>query len=72
MNTEKRRRRNYEHEYRYEVSVTDWHVNVSFNDYAYINVLDREEFEERFYMVLEGRISSTMSKKCKKDRRHHY
>lgn len=54
------------HQYRYEVSVMDWYVNVTFNDYAYINVFDREEFEESFYMVLEGRISSTMSKKCKK------
>lgn len=62
-----RRKRNYENEYRYEVSVMDWHVNISFNDYAYINVLDRQEFEESFYVVLEGRISSTMSKKCKKD-----
>jgi len=59
----RRRRRNYENEYRYEVSVTDWHVNVSFNDYAYINVWDRGEFEESFYMVLKGCISSTMSKK---------
>lgn len=67
MNVERRRKRNFENEYRYEVSVTDWHVNVDFNDYAYINVLDRGEFEESFYMVLEGRISSTMSKKCKKD-----
>jgi hypothetical protein len=63
----RRRRRNYENEYRYEVSVTDWYVNVDFNEYAYSNVLDRPEFEESFYMVLEGRISSSMSKKCKKD-----
>ena len=61
----RRKRRNMKQRYRYEVSVLDWYVNVSFNDYAYSNVLDREEFEENFYMVLEGRISSTTSKKCK-------
>ena|SRR3990167_3672587 len=62
----RRKRRNSKHQYRYDVSVMDWYVNVSFNDYAYINVLDREEFEERFYMVLEGRLISTTSKKCKR------
>lgn len=67
MSVTKRRRRNYENEYRYEVSVRDWYVNVEFNDYAYINVIDRGEFEESFYIVLEGRVSSTMSKKCKKN-----
>ena len=39
----------------------DWYVNVQFNDYAYLNLFDREEYEEYIYMVLEGRISSTMS-----------
>jgi len=63
----RRRRRNYENEYRYDVSVTDWYVNVEFNDYAYICVPDRTEFEESYYIVLEGRIFSTMSKKCKKN-----
>lgn len=61
-----RKRRNSEHQYRYDVSVIDWHVNVSFNDYAYINVPDQKEFEESFYMVLEGRVISTTSKKCKR------
>jgi hypothetical protein len=61
----RRKRRNMKHQYRYEVSVMDWHANVTFNDYAYFNLFDREEFEETFCMVLEGRISSTMSKKCK-------
>ena len=56
-----RKRRNMDHQYRYDVSVKDWYVNVQFNDYAYLNVFDREEFEEYIYMVLEGRISSTMS-----------
>lgn len=62
-----RKSRNPENNYIYEVSITDWYVNVSFNDYAYINLFDSGEFEERIYMVLEGRITSTMSKKCKKD-----
>ena len=56
-----------DHQYRYDVSVKDWYVNIQFNDYVYLNLFDREEFEEYIYMVLEGRISSTMSKKCKKD-----
>ena len=57
----RRKRRNLDHQYGYDVSVKDWYVNVQFNDYAYLNVFDREEFEEYIYMVLEGRISSTMS-----------
>ena len=64
----RRKRRNLDHQYRYDVSVKDWYVNVGFNDYAYFNIFDREEFEECIYMVLEGRISSTMSKKCKMDK----
>ncbi|MEQ9617755.1 MAG: hypothetical protein RIG61_01095 [Deltaproteobacteria bacterium] len=43
----------------------DWHVSVSFNEYAYMNLLDQEEFKESFYMVMEGRLISTTSKKCK-------
>lgn len=62
----RRKGSNTKYQHRYEVSVMDWYVNVSFNDYAYINVLDREEFEESVYMVLEGRINSTTSKKCKR------
>lgn len=62
----RRKKRNKEQRCRYEVSVIDWYVNVSFNDYAYFRSLDLEEFKERFYMVLEGRIISTMSKKCKR------
>jgi len=62
----RRKRRNMKHQYLYEVSVMDWYVHVTFNDYAYINLFDRGEFEESIYMVLEGRTSSTMSKKCKK------
>ena len=64
----RRKSRNMDHQYRYDVCVKDWYVNVQFNDYAYLNVFDREEFEEYIYMVLEGRISSTMSKKCKMDK----
>ena len=63
----RRKRKNMDHQYSYEVSVMDWYVNVTFNEYAYCNLFDQEEFEERIYMVLEGRISSTMSKKCKKN-----
>ena len=63
----RRKRINKDHQYRYDVCVKDWYVNVQFNDYAYLNLFDREEYEEYIYMVLEGRISSTMSKKCKKD-----
>lgn len=61
----RKKNRNKEQRCRYEVSVLDWHVNVSFNDYAYFRSLDREEFKEHFYMAFEGRIISTMSKKCK-------
>ena len=41
----RRKRRNKDHQYRYDVSVKDWYVNVEFNDYAYFNIFDREEFE---------------------------
>lgn len=62
----RRKRRNMKNQYLYDVSVMDWYVHVAFNDYAYINLFDRGEFEESIYMVLEGRLSSTMSRRCKK------
>jgi len=50
----------------YNISVDDWSVSISFNDYAYINLFDSEEFEEHICMILEGRIApTTTSKKCK-------
>lgn len=61
------KRRNSDNQYSYDVLVMDWHVNVSFNDYAYINLFDSEKFEERIFMVMEGWVASTSSKKCKKD-----
>lgn len=63
----KRRKRNYEQEYLYHVSVLDWSVRVEFNDYAYINAQDNAEFEESIYMVLECRLTDTNSKKCEKN-----
>lgn len=62
-----RKRRNPKTQYRYEVSVRDWSVNVSFNDYAYINLFDCGEFEEKIIMILEGYITYTSSKKIRKD-----
>ena len=61
------KRRNENQKYRYFVSVFDWSVNVNFNDYAYINLFDCGEFEERIFMILEGSISSTSSKKIRND-----
>jgi len=58
--------RNTKNRHRYVVSVMDWYVNVSFNDYDFIRLIDGEEFEESIYVVLEGRITSTTSKKCKR------
>ena len=62
-----RKRRNPKTQYRYEVAVRDWSVNVNFNDYAYVNLFDCGEFEERIFMILEGSISSTSSKKISND-----
>jgi len=61
----KRRKINMDNHCRYEISVNDWSVSVSFNDYAYFNISE-EEFEESIHMILEGSISSTTSKKCSK------
>jgi len=63
--SKRRGKRSYDNKYSYDVLVMDWHVNVSFNDYAYINLFDSEEFEERIIMILEGLVSATSSKKCK-------
>jgi hypothetical protein len=62
-----RKRRNPKTQYRYEVAVRDWSVSVNFNDYAYVNLFDCGEFEERIFMILEGAISSTSSKKISND-----
>lgn len=67
MSKRSSKRRKADNQYSYDVLVTDWHVDVSFNDFAYINLFDSEEFEERIIMVLEGHVTSTLSKKCKKD-----
>ncbi len=40
-------------------------MNVSFNDYAYINIFDMQQFEEKIYMVIEGEIIDSDSKKLK-------
>lgn len=62
-----RKRRNPKTQHKYEVAVRGWSVNVNFNDYAYRNLFDCGEFEERIFMILEGHISSTSSKKIRKD-----
>ncbi|MEE9215224.1 MAG: hypothetical protein V3U54_10600 [Thermodesulfobacteriota bacterium] len=62
----RRKRRKTDQQCIYDISVDDWSVCVRFNDYAYINVFDREEFEEHICMILEGCITSTTSKKLKK------
>lgn len=63
----KRKRKKLEDLFNYEVSVYDWTVNVFFNEYAYMNIFNVEQFEEQYYMVLEGKVSSSTSKKCDKD-----
>jgi len=63
----RRKKRKTDQQCIYELSVDDWSVSVRFNDYAYINIFDRDEFEEDIYMVLKGHITpTTTSKKLKK------
>jgi len=61
-----KRRRNYDNEYRYDITVTSWEAHVSFNDYAYINIFDCEPYQESAYISLCGTLASTGSKKLKK------
>jgi hypothetical protein len=61
-----RKRRNTEQDFFYDISVTDWTASVTFNEYAYHNVFDLEKFAESISMSLKGRVTSTLSKKCKK------
>jgi len=63
----KRRRINYDKLFRYDVSINDWSVNVSFNDYTILNMTDGDPFEERISIDMDGRVISTSSKKCKQD-----
>jgi hypothetical protein len=62
-----KRRRKPENECRYQVDVTSWDVSVFFNEYAYINLFERDPFAERYYIVLNGSLNSTSSKKAKKE-----
>jgi len=50
---------------RYSILIYDWHIKVIFNDYMYQKVFNSDEFEERINLELEGRVTSTTSKKCK-------
>lgn len=61
-----KRRRKPDHEYIYEVDITSWDANIAFNEYAYINIFDREPFTEKIYITLNGAVSLTTSKKIKK------
>lgn len=61
------RKRNQHQKCRYLVSVFDWFVDIDFNEYAYINPLGVDQFEERIKMIMEGKLTSTDSKKCMKD-----
>lgn len=62
----KKRQRKPEHEYIYRIDVTSWDARVVFNEYAYINIFGRDPFAERYYIMLNGTVSSTSSKKIKK------
>ena len=61
-----KRRRRPDQEYRYEVEITSWDARVVFNEYAYINLFNREPFAERYYIKLNGSLRVTSSKKIKK------
>ena len=63
----KRTTRNKPQKCRYQISVFDWFVEVNFNEYAYINPLYIDQFEERITMIMVGKLTSTDSKKCMKD-----
>lgn len=60
-------RRNEPEQFRYLVSVFDWFVDIDFNEYAYNNPFNVDQFEERIKMIMEGKITSTDSKKCMKN-----
>ena len=61
-----KRRRKPDHEYIYDVTVTSWDANVAFNEYAYVNIFERDPFAEKCYITLNGDVSMTTSKKIKK------
>lgn len=63
----RRTNRNKHQQYRYCVCVFDWFVDIDFNEYAYINPFDVDQFEERIKMIMLGKLISTDSKKCAKD-----
>jgi len=62
-----KRRRKYENEFSYEITVSGWEARVSFNDYAYLNMFDRGPFEYSAYISLCGTLTSCASKKLEKN-----
>ena len=52
-------------ECRYQISVQDWRAHVTFNDYADANLFDQLPYEEIYYMILDGTLTETDSKKIK-------
>ncbi len=62
----KRLRRDPARQFLYEIVVSDWQAEASFNDYAYINIFDHEQFEETIRLELTGVISYCSTTKLKK------
>lgn len=52
---------------KYSISIHDWHIQVIFNDHLYKKIFETGEFEERISLELEGKVTSTTSKKCKEN-----
>lgn len=49
---------------RYNLLVNDWDVRIHFNNEIYQRLFDDDEFVERIYMEMSGKLISTTSKKC--------
>ncbi|MFA7275879.1 MAG: hypothetical protein WC043_03650 [Pseudobdellovibrionaceae bacterium] len=62
----KRLKRDPARQFLYEIAVNNWQIDASFNDFAYINIFDREQFEETIRLEMTGVISYCSTKKLKK------
>ena len=62
----KRLRRDPARQFLYEIAVSDWQAEASFNDYAYINIFDQDQFEETIRLELTGVISYCSTTKLKR------
>jgi hypothetical protein len=60
------KRRNFEHQFSYDIIVESWDIYTTFNEYAYLRVFSDYPLEESYCIIINGRLEDSFSRKLKK------